>query len=90
MIHRFNIANDGKLEEMATQQPNKYDEMARRVISQVTSGGTATNRIQPFDRFAQGPAVMGADSFTRNCMAASKPVKAPGFDTSKSGNWLAK
>jgi len=92
MLHRFSIARDGKLEEIATQQPNQYDEMAQRVISLVTSGGAAANRIEPFDRFAQGVRTIqdANDGFTQRIMAASRPVAAKGFDRSRSGNWLGK
>jgi hypothetical protein len=92
MIHKFNVGMDGKLEEQASMIPTTEDEMARAAISLVTSGATEPNKALPASLFAQGVKVIkgAADSFTRNCMAQSKPVKlGNSFDTRGTDKWLA-
>jgi hypothetical protein len=96
-MHRFNVGNDGALEEAES----KEDATAREVISLVTSTGAATNRTHPVSGFTAGrnvlrvsaeigaAAAMGVDSFTRGIMAASKPVAAKsGFDKRGMPDWV--
>ncbi len=90
MIHRFVVGMDGTLKDDSKREMSP-DEVASHIYNLVTSGASERNQTLPASMFAQGVRTIkgAADSFTRNVMAQSKPVKQrSSFDTRGTDPWL--